>query len=226
MIITIEGEIMQTQGIPDNSDTIEGLKAQLEQVQKEKELAEKRFKDTQAAYTKGNQERESMKAQIATLQEHLNSIQNSSIDTPEMLHLKATDPDKWYQLRRQAELDAQNKLNSKLSEVGQAAFEAEQKKYNAQLLAEFKARNPDITDEFINYDVPHRIQVKLKEGEISFSEFLSEVEAYHKKGKVVGNVGQQVTNQPDLSKMGTGENVSNRSLDYETFSKEYKNTII
>lgn len=214
------------QGIPENnSDTLESLKAQLEEAKKAQQIAEQRVKDTQGAYTKSRQSEKALEAKFKALQEHLNSIQQSSVLPEEIESLKNIDPEKYYQMRRDYELKTQQDLSTKIVNAEKSALEEDIKQYNAKLLADFLTKNPDITEDYINYEVPHRIQLKLQKGEVSFEQFLAEVESYHKKGTSVAK-GSDVTNQPDLTKMGTGENVSNKALDYDSFIASYSKNII
>lgn len=214
------------QGIPEkNSDTLESLKAQLEEAKKAQQIAEQRVKDTQGAYTKSRQSEKALEAKFKALQEHLNSIQQSSVLPEEIDSLKNVDPEKYYQMRRDYELKTQNELDSKMVNAEKSALEEDVKQYNAKLLTDFLAKNPDITEDYINYEIPHRIQLKLQKGEVNFEQFLGEVEDYFKKGKSVAK-GSNPLNQPDLTKMGTGENVSNKAADYDSFVDAYSKTII
>lgn len=221
---------MQNQGIPEAqnsaSDTLESLKAQLAEAQKAKELAEQRMKDTQGAYTKSRQQSKALEAKLNTLQEHLSSIQSSVALPEDIERLKTLDPDKWYEAKRQLEVKTQQDLHSKLSEAEKIAMEAEIKALNTQLLTEFKLKNPEISDDYIENEIPYRIKAKLDRGEVSFADFLNEVEAYHKKGKVVSGAGTSIKEQPDLSKMGSGEGVMDKYADAEAFVASYSKSVI
>lgn len=214
---------MGTNGIPEvKPDTIEELKAKLDEVTKERDNAFKRMKDTQASYTKGQQKNKELEAQIQVYKDQLIL---ASADTPELEELKLNDPDAWYAKKRSLELETQQKFNDKLAQVSQEAIQAQIKEANEALLRDFKERNPQITDELIN-DVPFRIHSKLQNGQVSFGEFLSEVEDYYKQGKVVGGQSTPTLEQPDLGKMGNASNVTNTTLDYESFADAYRKNVI
>lgn len=214
---------MGQNGIPESADTIEELKAKLAEAEKERDNALKRMKDTQASYTKGQQKNKELEAQLKVYQDQFTVAAN--YETPEMEELKMTNPDEWYRMKREMEMKAQNSFREKLESASSEARQAQIKADNEVLLREFKERNPDITDEFIN-DVPFRIHSKLQSGEISFGEFLNQVEEYARQGKTVGGQSAETLNQPDLGNMGTASGVTNHKLDYESFVEKYKKTVI
>lgn len=214
---------MGQNGIPESADTIEELKAKLADAEKERDNALKRMKDTQASYTKGQQKNKELEAQLKVYQDQFTLAAN--YETPEMEELKVTNPDEWYRMKREMEMKAQNSFREKLESASSEARQAQIKADNEVLLREFKERNPDITDEFIN-DVPFRIHNKLQSGEISFGEFLNQVEEYARQGKTIGGQSAETLNQPDLGNMGTASGVTNHKLDYESFVEKYKKTVI
>lgn len=214
---------MDTNGTPAELDSIEELKARLAEVEKEKDMAVKRMKDTQASYTKGQQKNKELEAQLKVFQDQLTL--SSGADTPEMEELKMSNPDEWYNRRRAMELEAQKSFKDKLDKASLEAIQAQTKLDNEALLNDFKERNPGITDELIN-DVPYRIHSKLQSGEISFGDFLSEVEEYYNTNKVVGGQSHQVLQEANLSNMGNASGVVDKKLDYDSFVANYKKSVI
>lgn len=193
--------------------SVEELQAKLAEVEKTKFELEAKYKGENLA----------LKAKLGTLEKHLSS---ANLVLPEEIeNLKLTDPEAYYTKRREFEIKNLNEINSKLTEAEKLALEEERKNTNTRLLNEFKQENPQITEDFINFEVPHRIKFKLDTGEINFKEFLDEVKKYYNKGKAV-YAGSSVKNQPDLSKMGSGEGLENKTLDYESFVKNYSSAII
>lgn len=209
-----------SQGIPENqSDTLESLKTQLAEAQQAKELAEKRIKDTQGAYTKSRQESKALEAKLEVLQDHLNSVQSVAPLPPELERLKLTDPEAWYRERLKFENQAKTTLNSKLQE-------AERKATNAEIYASFKAENPEITDDYIENEVPARLKADAQSGKISWEEFLNQVKERYHKGTAISGVEGHLEEQPNLSKMGSGEGVKDKKSDYSTFAETYRDIVI
>lgn len=160
---------------------------------------EKRFKDTQAAYTKSQQELVSAKAKLKVLSEQVKVDLNlSSEQKAELDNLKYENPDEWRAKVTKLEQEAKNAHEEKISQVSQLEL-------RKLAFDEFSASHPDIVlnDEVINFDVPYRIKSKLEKGETTFEEFLQEAYDYLKTPKKVGTVNETL-GQPNLSKAGGG----------------------
>ena len=156
---------------------------------------EKRYKDTQASYTKARQELAALKAQL--------QVQNTSQIDPkvqeELEDLKYSNPDEWRKKLGQIEQERE----AKLAEETRKLTELERRQL---VFEEFRINHPDvhIDDDVLTYDVPRRITKKLEENKITFEEFLGEVYDYLKTPKVIGS-GAKPINQPNLSKFGGGD---------------------
>lgn len=160
---------------------------------------EKRFKDTQAAYTKSQQELVSAKAKLKVLSEQVKVDLNlSSEQKAELDNLKYENPDEWRAKVTKLEQEAKNAHEEKVSQVSQLEL-------RKLAFDEFSANHPDIilNDEVINFDVPYRIKSKLEKGETTFEEFLQEAYDYLKTPKKIGT-NTEVLGQPNLSKAGGG----------------------
>lgn len=214
------------QGIPANADTTMSLEEQLEKLKAEKENYEKRLKDTQAAYTKGQQEISKLNAKLQVLSEQGSSLKVDGLNSDKMLELKDTDPDKWYEERRKLEAQAQKDFEDRLRKAQEDAVAGLIKSEQDILLADFKRRNPNITDEFIRDSIPVGLQRKLQNGELDFSGFLMEVEKFAKTPTTVGGDFNKANQQPDMSAMGNGEGVSNSSGGAKGLDEMIKNNII
>jgi hypothetical protein len=170
-------------------------------------IAEKRRRDTQAAYTKSQQKLKALEAErekLLALAEKAIKPQLSAEEREELEVLKYEDPEAWREKLNSFEAKAQSEARAKLDELtGEAKVAAERDfelSRRQQVLEEFNASaEVPITDEIIANDVPPRITKKLEEGTVSFEEFLEEVSAYLKTGKVVAN--EETLNQPNLSKV-------------------------
>jgi hypothetical protein len=177
-------------------------------IEKQLELAEQRRKETQAAYTRGQQALKAKEAELEALKQQLSSAVSVTL-TPEQKQelddLKYEDPDAWREKLNSFETKAKQEANAKFAELtgeaGKAAgvqFELERRQ---QVLEEFNASaSIAITDEIISNEVPPRITNKLARNEISFEEFLTEVSSYLNKGKTVAN--PETLGQPNMGKIG------------------------
>jgi hypothetical protein len=177
-------------------------------LEKQLELAEQRRKETQAAYTRGQQALKAKEAELEALRQQLDTsvkVTLSPEQQEELDNLKYDDPDAWREKLNSFEKNAKQEANAKFAkltgEAGKAAgiqFELERRQ---QVLEEFNASaSIAITDEIISNEVPPRITNKLAKNEVSFEEFLAEVSEYLNKGKVVGN--PETLNQPNMGKIG------------------------
>lgn len=226
--IILKGEKMG-QGIPENNqktDTLESLKAQIEALTAEKENLSQRFKDTQAAYTKGQQEISKLNAKLKVFAEQGHSLNVEGLDSERMQELKDTDPEKWYEERRKLELQAQKNFEDRLSKAQEEAIAGYVKSEQDILLADFKRRNPNITDEFIRDCIPVGIQRKYQNGELDFSGYLMEIEKFAKTPTVIGGETNQILNQPNLSNIGSGEGVLNSATGWDALEQKAKNSVI
>jgi len=176
---------------------------------------EKRFKDTQAAYTQSRQELVAIKAELEVLKK---PVQLSAEEKDALEDLKYTDPEAWR--KRVNDMDKEQEVA--LSAKRQELTELEQRQLAFE---EFAHSHPDvvINDDVLAYDVPKRITNKLEKGEITFEAFLGEVYEYLKKPKAVGDVNK-TSSQPDLSKLG-GNSAASASATAADIVQSYKNEV-
>ncbi|MGE4420530.1 MAG: hypothetical protein AB7D38_11980 [Sulfurimonas sp.] len=157
---------------------------------------EKRFKDTQASFTKARQENAVLKAKVQKYEEMLTATpQLTAEQAAELEELKFSDPDKWYAKKKELENYAFSAIKTEVDGATEMAR-------RQQVFADFMQANPGvvINDDIIKYDIPRRITAKLDSGEITFEDFLTEAVNYLTAPKTVKT--EKVTKQPDLSKVG------------------------
>lgn len=192
-------------------------------------LQTKRYRDTQASFTKGQQRLKSLEAENKSLMEQLKQNTKVSLDSTiqeELEELKHSDPDKWRVRLNEEENKVKveqatnfNEITAKASQEASLQFELDRR---AKVLEEFnKVNDIVIDDNMIQFDVPPRITNKLESGKISFEEFLDEVNTYVRKPKVVNN--PEVPYQPNLNHAG-GSSTPPKATESD-FRKSYKNTI-
>lgn len=204
---------------PVNTDTLEHSSESQQQID-----FEKRYKDTQAAYTKSQQELKAVKAKVDVLEKLTTpQIQIDAEAQKELDDLKYSDPDAWRAKMNNLELDARSKHQNLISTAEQqAAIQAEMDR-RTQVLNEYNSSHPgfEITDEVIQLDVPTRITKKLESGELSFEDFLGEVKEFLYAPKKVGTTNKTL-GQPNLGNLGGGDTPSDTSISKDIVAN-YKN---
>lgn len=194
------------------------------------EIERKRRKDTQSAYTKGQQTIKALEAENAKLLELLSSQNRVVIgkdDQERLDNLKYEDPDAWRAeisaLENKALSETRAKIASLTGEVKVAAEQQFELERRQQVLEEFNASSDvQITEALIADEVPPRITKKLAEGTITFEDFLQEVATYVSKGKTVKN--EDVVGHPNLSDLGGGNTPSGAKAEKSIASQYKKDT--
>jgi len=187
---------------------------------------EKRFKDTQGAYTKSQQELKEAQAKLEALEKlTVPQIELDEATKAELESLKYKDPEAWRSRLNTLEIEAQNKHKETLNEAVRIANQETELEQRTRILAEFQASHPDvvINDEVIKLDVPSRITSKLERGEISFEQLLTEVKDYLKAPKVIGD-GNTVHQQPNLSNLG-GDDTPTSDANKKDIVKDYAEVV-
>lgn len=188
---------------------------------------EKRYKDTQAAFTKSQQKLKAEQAKVQVLEQlTAPTIELDDATKQELDSLKFSDPDAWRARMNTLEKEAHNKHNEKITQAQQSAIQETEFERRAQILADFQVSHPNliINDEVIKYDVPPRISNKLESGEIDFETYLGEVKDYLTNGKVVGD-GNKTLNQPNLSEVG-GDDTPTDDATKKDIVKDYADLVL
>lgn len=190
------------------------------------EMAEKRHRDTQSAYTKGQQKLKQAEAEAEALREMV--TKNVVINLPEeqqteLDELKYSDPVAWREKLNTYEDAAKSEALGQLEEATAKARETagaqNELERRQQVLTEFnESAKVTITDELIANDVPPRITNKLANGDITFEEFLTEVDEYVNTGKVIKD--EETLGQPNLNKAAGGSTPGNAKAE-ESLSGSY-----
>lgn len=187
---------------------------------------EKRFKDTQGAFTKSQQELKATQARLEVLEKLTTpKVELDEATKTELENLKFSDPDAWREKLNTLEQEAQNKHSATLSEAEKQANQQAELQNRAQTLIDFQVSHPDlvINDDVIKYDVPPRITSKLESGEISFEQYLNDVASYLNQGKVIGD-GNKTLNQPNLKDVG-GDDTPTDGAVQKDIVKDYADII-
>ncbi len=169
--------------------------------------AEKKFRDTQGAYTKSQQANKVLKTEAETLRELVSGstqVQLTDSQLEELDTLKLEDPDKWRVQLNQYEAQARDQAAEQLTKVQQDA-EIAARKGTLEAFNQFQKDNglKPITGEVIANEVPPRLVRQLEAGEVSFDNFLQQVATY--VGTPKAFTGKEGTlNQPSLSDAAGG----------------------
>lgn len=176
--------------------------------------AERRRRDTQAAFTKTSQEAARLRAENTHLaagwQKDFTAKQTPEIQA-ELEELKASDPDAWRNRLNELEQQQTAKFTELQQSIQQKAAGETELDYRKRALQEFNEANPGIaiTDDLLQNDVPPRLTRELAEGKVSFGAFLENVKTYLNKGKVVAPTEEKPNGGIDL---GTAPGGSTPSL--------------
>jgi len=193
--------------------------------------SEVRYRNTQSAYTKKNQELIKERQTGEFLLKKLTKsakLELSPKQEEELEELRDSDPNVWRTKINSLELQATEQATTLLKaeidgniEISKKDIELESRK---TLFKEFRSLNPDIKldDKVIEDNIPPNVIKKLEKGDITFAEFLNKVELYTKTDKVI--VDTKVYEIPDLSNVGGGVNVKTPDLKKE--STEYNSMIL
>ena len=165
---------------------------------------EKRRRDTQASYTRSQQELKKTQLLSQKMAETLESelVQVLPVaKIAELEELKHQDPDAWRQQLTALENSRRDEVRATLQTIEQEAGSKSELEQRVDQLAAFQQAYPDIvlSDEVIENDIPPRITKKLEQGKIGFAEFLEECRVYLVKGKVVDK-GEEPPAVTDISK--------------------------
>lgn len=187
---------------------------------------EKRYKDTQGAYTKSQQELKAVKAKLEVLEKLTTpQIQLDADAQKELDDLMYTDPQAWRIRMNALENEASNKHRALLSEAEKQVLLQSELEDRARVLDEYNRSHPDfpITDNVIELDVPARITKKLDKGEISFEDYIKEVHEFLYSPKKVGSANE-ILKQPNLGKVAGGDTPSEGSV-IKDITANYKNIV-
>lgn len=190
--------------------------------------SELRRRDTQAAYTKGQQSLKALQAENEKLASSWEADAVSNLSNSEQARLeelKVQDPDAWRTEIANLENEKRTRFQEKRQAISTEANQVTELERRQMQLEQFNQENPEvnITDEVIANDIPPRITRKLENGEIQFDEFLTEVATYLGKGKKI-NPGEQPPKEPDFNG-ARGSNAPSKEAVTKQDSNDYNSEI-
>lgn len=190
-------------------------------------VAERRRRDTQAAYTRTKQEAAAYKLEKEELAKNLEEFTRQSLTADqksELDELKYSDPEAWRAKLDQLEAEAQTKYEERKKSISAKAQQQIELERRKELLDAYNEANPEhvITDEIVTNDIPPRYVQQLDKGEITFDEFLVKCGTFLKGGKAVQK--SEAPDDVDLSKVGGGSKPSKEAV-AKDIQASYKNEI-
>lgn len=186
--------------------------------------AEARRRETQADYTKKNQENKKLKSMNELLHKAFeDNFLNTSKIPDDIIQLKEEDPDAYIKYIVEHKEKTKQDFITKSEELKSKA-ETESKNYELEVIVDaYNKENQDaiINDEVVKNDLPPRLLNDLNNGDIDIHEFLSKAKKILKKhSKIKTN---QTENSPTMHKSSSAY-TSTDDIKNEA-SKEYRNYI-
>lgn len=163
----------------------------------------KRFRDTQSAFTKSQQQNKALVAEnekLAASWENDAVSKLSNSEQARLEELKVQDPDAWRTEISNLEETKRTQFKEKREAITKEASQMTELERRGLQLEQFNKDNPNvqITDDVIENDIPPRITRKLEVGEIQFDEYLEEVKSYLTKGKKLAP-GVKLEEEPNFA---------------------------
>ena len=167
--------------------------------------AEKRRRDTQAAYTKAQQEKIALEKEKEAL-ENLMSQETtlSKEQKDELEELKLVDPEEWRTKLNSIEAEQRKQRKQKVEEASKKAKEDYELERRMQVFEDFQKAHPEIKidDETIENEIPSKYTKDLEQNKISFEDFLAKAYTFLKTNKVAEQPNSDT--KPDLSQIPGG----------------------
>ena len=177
---------------------------------------EKRFKDTQAAFTKSRQELAATKAELQAAKEMQQFAMPADVKA-RLDELKFSDPDAWREELNAFEQSKTEKFNELHANNTQAILSELNQEDRVQTLKEFNSlHGVEITESLLQNEIPNRIHNELNSGTIDYATYLAKCVEYLRTPKVIAGT-QEVLGQPNIGKIGggatPGEAASNMNIE-------------
>jgi len=190
--------------------------------------SERRYRDTQSAYTKSRQEFKRQEAVAVGLKERLlnSEVVLTKEQKFELNELKKIDPDAWRVKLNEFETAAKTTLKTELEEIAEkSANKGELEIRKEQMAAWSKNTGIELTNKIVETELPPRFMKELEEGKITFEQFLDKAGKFLKAEKVIEGADEDVDdNTKDLGKIaGTSE--PTKQAQEGDFEETYKETM-
>lgn len=189
--------------------------------------AERRYRDTQSAYTKAQQEAKRQQAIAEGLQERLmnSEVALTKEQKYELNELKKSNPEKWREKLNEYEQASKSRLENELNEIRQSsANKGELEVRREQMAAWSESTGIELTDDIVDNDLPPRFKKELEAGKITFEQFLEKAGNFLGKEKVIQGSNEDDTNDLNLGNVAGGREPSKAAQEGD-FDQTYEKTL-
>lgn len=190
--------------------------------------SERRYRDTQGAYTKAQQNFKKEQAVSTGLQERLltSEINLTKEQKYELNELRKTDPEAWRNKLNDYETANKASLTTELEEIRtKSSTKGELEIRKEQMAAFSEETGITLTDEVVENDLPPRFTKELETGKITFEEFLAKAGKFIKAEKVIqGSDDNTDDDTKDFNKVAGGQEPSKQAQEGD-FEESYNETI-
>lgn len=191
-------------------------------------MAERRRRDTQAEYSRGQQNLKALQAEndrLVTAWEADALAKMSPDQREELDSLKHEDPDAWRVKLNEYEQANRTAFGERRQAIKDEASKETELERRARLLDEHNQANPELalTDDVIDNDLPPRFMKKLEAGEIDFEQFIADAADYLGRGKVM-EPGTPAPKEPNLGRAPGGSKPSDTAVE-ASVTESYKSEL-
>jgi len=191
-------------------------------------LSERRYRDTQASYTKSRQELKRQESITNTLQERiLNNASLSLTDEQktELNELKTSNPDAWRAKINEYETAAKSNLADELAQVVETAGNKGEVEIRAEQMKVWSEQTGiELNDDIVANDLPPRFTKQLESGEITFEQFLTKAGEYLGKEKVIQGTETNDEEDPNFSDVAGSSEPTDEAQGHD-FTNTYETTL-
>ena len=169
--------------------------------------SERRRRDTQTSQQEATQSVKRAEAKVKALTNKLEGSIRPKLtveQAEELEDLKESNPEAWREKLNEYDSKAYDEYVEEIEEIDQDTEADVEIERRTEVFERFKSDNPELKldNNVFENDLPPRITGKLKEGELTFEEFLEEAKEYLLKGKKIVNTGKGEEEEPNLGKSG------------------------
>ena len=190
--------------------------------------AERRYRDTQGAFTRATQEAKKNEAIAKGFQDRLleSEVSLSKEQKYELNELRKTDPEAWRTKLNELETANKTSLSTELEEIRSKSSNKGELEIRKDQMAAFSEETGIVlTDEVVANDLPPRFLKELEKGDVTFEEFLTKAGNYIKSEKVIQDSDKSTDDDTkDLSQVAGGQEPSKQAQKGD-FVETYEKTI-
>ena len=191
--------------------------------------SERRYRDTQGAYTRSQQEVKKQAAMADALEEHILTHSETPLTADqrdELADLKLNDPEAWREKLNTYEQTGKATIGESLAKIrAESSAKGELEIRTEQMAAWSDQTGIVLTDDVVENDIPPRLKRELESGALSFDDFLVKAGEYLSATKVIQ--GATDTEDPGIKSLGTvagGSEPSNEANEGD-FAAGYEKTV-